>query len=72
MRVQVFRYLSKPIDKNRLFRNLKDALYQYNMESRAFPIVTNDGIATRRAEEIVFVEKLGQYRTEKSAKYRRV
>ena len=26
MRFQVFRYLSKPIDKNRLFRNLKDAV----------------------------------------------
>ena len=60
MRVQVFRYLSKPIDKNRLFRNLKDALYQYNMESRAFPIVSNDGIATRRAEEIVCVETSGR------------
>lgn len=28
MRFQVFRYLSKPIDKNRLFRNLKDAVYR--------------------------------------------
>ena len=28
MRFQVFRYLSKPIDKDRLFRNLKDAIYQ--------------------------------------------
>ena len=44
MRFQVFRYLSKPIDKNRLFRNLKDAVYQYNMESREFPIVTNEGV----------------------------
>lgn len=56
MRFQVFRYLSKPIDKNRLFRNLKDALYQYNMESREFPIVTNEGIYVRRAEEIICVE----------------
>ena len=56
MRFQVFRYLSKPIDKERLFRNLKDAVYQYNMESREFPIVTNDGVFVRRAEEIVCVE----------------
>ena len=56
MRFQVFRYLSKPIDKNRLFRNLKDAIYQYNMESREFPIVTNDGVYVRRAEEILCVE----------------
>lgn len=32
MRYKVFRYLSKPIDKARLFRNLKDALYQYAIE----------------------------------------
>ena len=51
MRFQVFRYLSKPIDKNRLFRNLKDAVYQYNMESREFPIVTNEGVFVRRAEQ---------------------
>lgn len=56
MKFQVFRYLSKPIDKERLFRNLKDAVYQHNMESREFPIVTNDGVFVRRAEEIVCVE----------------
>ena len=56
MRFQVFRYLSKPIDKNRLFRNLKDAVYQYNMESREFPIVTNEGVYVRRAEEIICIE----------------
>ena len=56
MRFQVFRYLSKPIDKNRLFRNLKDALYQYNMETKEFPIVTCDGIVVKKAEEIVCVE----------------
>lgn len=56
MRFQVFRYLSKPIDKNRLFRNLKDALYQYHMESREFPVVTSQGVFLHRAEEIVCVE----------------
>lgn len=56
MRFQVFRYLSKPIDRDRLFRNLKDAVYQYNMESREFPVVTNDGVYVRRAEEIICVE----------------
>ena len=56
MRFQVFRYLSKPIDKNRLFRNLKDAVYAYNIESHEYPISTNDGIFIRRAEEIVCVE----------------
>lgn len=56
MRFQVFRYLSKPIDKNRLFRNLKEAIYQYNIESKEFPIETCDGIFVRRAEEIICVE----------------
>lgn len=56
MRFQVFRYLSKPIDKNRLYRNLKDAVYQYNIDSREFPIATNEGVFTRRSEEIICVE----------------
>ena len=56
MRFHVFRYLSKPIDKNRLFRNLKDAIYAYNIESHEYQISTNDGIFNRRAEEIVCVE----------------
>lgn len=60
MRFQVFRYLSKPIDKNRLFRNLKDALYQYNVESHEYPIPTVDELVVRRAEEIVFVETDGR------------
>lgn len=30
MRFHVFRYLSKPIDRQRLFRNLKDALDLYH------------------------------------------
>lgn len=60
MRFQVFRYLSKPIDKNRMFRNLKDAVYQYNIESREFPIVTYDGVYARRAEEIICVEAVGR------------
>ena len=56
MRFQVFRYLSKPIDKKRLYRNLKDAVYQYNIDSREFPIATNEGVFTRRSEEIICVE----------------
>lgn len=56
MRFQVFRYLSKPIEKNRLFRNLKDAVYSYNIESCEFPISTNEGVFVRRSEEIICVE----------------
>jgi len=56
MRFQVFRYLSKPIDKNRLFRNLKDAMYQYSMDSKEIPINTQSGITVLPADRIVCVE----------------
>lgn len=56
MRFQVFRYLSKPIDKTRLFRNLKDAVYAYNIETSEFPIETSTGISVRKSEEIICVE----------------
>lgn len=56
MRFQVFRYLSKPIDKTRLFRNLKDAVYAYNIETCEFPIETSNGIFVRKSEEIICVE----------------
>lgn len=56
MRFQVFRYLSKPIDKNRLFRNLKDAVYQYNMDTKDIPINTPSGIRVLSAARIVCVE----------------
>ena len=56
MRFQVFRYLSKPIDKYSLFRNLKDAVYAYNIESCEFPISTSEGVFVRKSEEILCVE----------------
>lgn len=58
MRFQVFRYLSKPIDKNRLFRNLKDAVYQYNMDTKDIPIATMDGVIVLPAERIVCAEAI--------------
>ena len=60
MRFQVFRYLSKPIDKTRLFRNLKDAVYAYNIETCEFSIETSTGIAVRRSEEIICVETINR------------
>lgn len=56
MRYKVFRYLSKPIDKGRLFRNLKDALYQYAMDTREYTINSDKGLIVKRADEIVCVE----------------
>lgn len=56
MKFHVFRYLSKPIEKARLFRNMKEALYQIEMETRPVAIETKDGVIVRQAEDIVFVE----------------
>ena len=56
MRFQVFRYLSKPIDKNRLFRNLKDALYQLAIETKEVALETRQGVSVVNAEDIVCVE----------------
>lgn len=56
MRFQVFRYLSKPVDKTRLFRNLKDAIYQYNMATKEYAIALDGGLETRTADEIICVE----------------
>lgn len=56
MRFQVFRYLSKPIDKNRLFRNMKDALFKYSTLSRKIQIETKDQIHVVYTRDIVFVE----------------
>ena len=43
MRFHVFRYLSKPIDRERLFRNMRDALTQLSMDTRPIVIETGDG-----------------------------
>lgn len=56
MRFQVFRYLSKPINKSRLFRNLKDAVRQYNSENKEIIINEPEGIVRISASDIVCVE----------------
>ena len=58
LRENAFRFLSKPIDKNRLFRNLKDAVYKYNMETKEIPVETEDGIELLKADEIICVESV--------------
>lgn len=40
MRFHVFRYLSKPLNKQRFLRNLKDALTYYNTMTQIIPIET--------------------------------
>lgn len=56
MKFHVFRYLSKPLDKQRIFRNMKDALELYNTSTTKIPIETKRGVFTVSATDIIFVE----------------
>lgn len=58
MRFHVFRYMSKPIDRQRLFRNLKEAIDLYNAYSIKLPIETKQGIHTIPASDIISVEAI--------------
>lgn len=60
MRFHVFRYLTKPLDKQRLFLNMKDAIQLYNSTNIKIPIETKDGVYTCTASEIIFIEALGR------------
>ena len=56
MRFQVFRYLSKPIEKMRLFRNLRDALKLYNSSNTKIAITTKDGVYPVSTSDIICIE----------------
>jgi two-component system LytT family response regulator len=56
MRFHVFRYLSKPLDTRRLFRNLKDAIQLYSTSDIDVPIETRQGCYTVSSSDIVCVE----------------
>lgn len=61
MKNHVFRFLSKPIDKLRLFRNLKEALYQYNLSDKKVLVETREGAVLVRAEDIICIEMQGNH-----------
>ena len=56
MRFHVFRYLSKPLDKQRLYRNIKDALHLYNTTNTKISIETNSTTYTTSVSDIISVE----------------
>lgn len=60
MRFHVFRYLSKPLDKQRLFRNMKDALAHLNTMTTKIPVETRDGVHTFSASQIIAIEAQGR------------
>ena len=60
MRFHVFRYLSKPLDKQRLFRNLKDAISIYMASTVKIAIGTKEGIHAVWASKVILVEAQGR------------
>lgn len=60
MRFHVFRYLTKPIDKARLFRNFKDALKKYNTDNTTICIETKAGNFTTNIADIIMIEAQGR------------
>lgn len=56
MRFHVFRYLFKPLDKQRFFRNMKDALVYYNTITAKIPVETRQAVYTFFASEIIAIE----------------
>lgn len=59
MQFNVFRYLSKPLDKKRVLRNLKDALLLYNSSVTKIPIETKDGTHIVYSSDIIYIESIG-------------
>lgn len=56
MRFHVFRYLSKPLDRRRLFRNLDDALSLYHSITFRIPAETKSGVHMLLTSQIIAVE----------------
>ena len=52
--------LSKPLEKQRLFRNMKDALALYHSLSKNIALETKDKILTLSVNDIVFIEANGR------------
>ena len=60
MRFHVFRYLSKPLDIHRFFRNMKDAIDLYTTMAINLPIETKQGVHTLPASSVIVVEAQGR------------
>ena len=60
MRFHVFRYLSKPLDRQRFFRNMKDALDLYHAITVKVPVETKQGVHTLLVSSIIMIEARGR------------
>lgn len=56
MSFHAFRFLSKPLDKQRFFRNYKDALRAYHTVTERTAIETKEGIFAVDSSDIIMIE----------------
>ena len=56
MRFHVFRYLSKPLERQRFFRNMQDAVNLYHTSTLLIPVETKNGVHAISATDIIVVE----------------
>ncbi len=78
MQVHVFRYLSKPIDKDRFYKSFIAAVKEYTFISKSIVIHENDKIIKIRTKDIFYIEnikygsiihtKTNQYKTNQKPK----
>ena len=57
MKIQVFRYLSKPIDRNRFMRNLEEAVEEYNKTNKKLTLKSNDSFIVINTNDILYLER---------------
>lgn len=57
MKIQVFRYLSKPIDRNRFFRNLEEAVEEYYKTNKKLTLKSNDSFVVINTNDVLYIEK---------------
>ena len=60
MRLHVFRYMSKPLERQRFFRNMRDALEQYYSREGEIPVETKEGVYTLPVSSILVIEAQGK------------
>lgn len=59
MKFHVFRYISKPVNKDRLHRNLSDAIVEYNSLNRKICVSNKKNNYSILERDIVYIEVMG-------------
>lgn len=56
MRIQVFSYLSKPVEKNRFFENLSEAIVSYQKICKVITVESKDHVFKVKTKDILYIE----------------